>query len=173
MLQGLLRRTRGDRAVDANGEPARPERPSIGIALGGGCARGFAHIGVLRTLAANGIKPDIIAGTSMGAVVGGCYAAGQIDSIEQWALRLTRRHVLRYLDVSLAGSGLISGNRLAHHLETALGRTKIESLLPTRFAAIATGGCATGRPNTSSRGRSGAAICSGGEGGGARGSSRF
>jgi NTE family protein len=139
VLQGLLRRSSrsGDRALEANGEPEKSGRPSIGLALGGGAARGFAHIGVLRTLLANGIKPDIIAGTSMGAVVGGCHAAGELDSFEEWALRLTRRRVLSYLDVSLSGSGLITGNRLARHLAVGLGRTKIEAL-PVRFAAIAT-----------------------------------
>src|SRR6185295_6692579 len=72
-----------------------------------------------------------------GAVVGGCHAAGQLDSFQEWALRLTRRRILSYLDVSLSGSGLITGNRLARHLAAGLGRTKIEAL-PLRFAAIAT-----------------------------------
>ena len=103
-------------------------RPSIGLALGGGAARGFAHIGVLQTLLAHGLKPDVIAGTSMGAVIGGCYAAGQLDDIAEWALSLTRRRVLGYLDVSLTGSGLINGGRLARRLDLALGRTKIEEL---------------------------------------------
>jgi NTE family protein len=114
-----------------------PSRPSIGIALGGGAARGFAHIGVLQTLLANGIKPDVVTGTSMGAVIGGCYAAGQIDAITDWALSLTRRRVLGYLDVSLSGTSMINGGRLARRLESTIGRTKIESL-DTRFAAIAT-----------------------------------
>ena len=52
--------------------------------LGGGAARGFAHIGVLRTLMAHGIRPDVIAGTSIGAIVGGLYAAGQLDAFEAW-----------------------------------------------------------------------------------------
>ena len=62
-------------------------RPTIGLALGGGAARGFAHIGVLRTLLAHGIKPDVIVGTSIGAVVGGCYAAGQLDDIDGMGAR--------------------------------------------------------------------------------------
>src|SRR5712664_2373130 len=139
-LQGLLRRARnGDRAVEANGDAPTPGpgRPSIGLALGGGAARGFAHIGVLRTLLAHGLKPDVVTGTSMGALIGGCYAAGQLDYIAEWAASLTRRRVFGYLDVSLSGSGLINGGRLARRLELALGRTKIESL-ETRFAAIAT-----------------------------------
>jgi NTE family protein len=129
----------GDRTVEANGETsAGPlRRPSIGLALGGGAARGFAHIGVLRTLAAHGLRPDVITGTSMGAVVGGCFAAGELEVFAEWALTLTRRRVLRYLDVSFSGSGLINGSRLARHLETTLGPARIEALA-TRFAAIAT-----------------------------------
>ena len=73
---------------------AAAARPTIGLALGGGAARGFAHIGVLRTLLAHGIEPDVIVGTSIGAVVGGCYAAGQLDVIEEWARGLTVRGVL-------------------------------------------------------------------------------
>jgi NTE family protein len=139
-LPGLLRRARnGDRAVEADDTiPARYSgRPSIGLALGGGAARGFAHIGVLQTLLAHGLRPDVISGTSMGAVIGGYYAAGQLDRISEWAVSLTRRRVFGYLDVSLSGLGLINGGRLARQLELALGRTKIEAL-DTRFAAIAT-----------------------------------
>ena len=73
----------------------------------------------------------------MGAVVGGCYAAGQLEGIADWARSLTRRRMLGYLDVSLAGSGLINGSRLARQLERTIGAVKIEAL-DTRFAAIAT-----------------------------------
>lgn len=138
MLQSLLRRSRnGDRAVEASSESPSVSRPSIGLALGGGAARGFAHVGVLRTLLAHGIKPEIVAGTSIGAVIGGCYAAGQLDALEIWARRLTRRRILSYLDVSLSGAGLINGGRLARELEAAIGAVKIEELA-MRFAAIAT-----------------------------------
>src|SRR3954466_3646664 len=84
-------------------------RPVIGLALGGGAARGFAHIGVLRTLLAHGIVPDVIVGTSIGAVVGGCYGAKQLDALEDWGRKLTKRGMMRYLDVSFSGAGLISG----------------------------------------------------------------
>ena len=86
---------------------------------------------------ANGLTPEIIAGTSIGAVIGGCYAAGKLDDFEEWGKTLTRRRILSYLDVSFAGSGLISGGRLADKLTEALGDTTIESL-PMRYAAIAT-----------------------------------
>jgi NTE family protein len=139
VLQRLLRRKRnGDRAVEATPDVAPgPAQPTIGIALGGGAARGFAHIGVLQTLAAHGLKFDVVAGTSMGAVVGGCYAAAQLDDFAQWSMALTRRRVLGFLDVSLSGSGLINGGRLARRLDATIGRTRIEAL-DLRFAAIAT-----------------------------------
>ncbi|MCX7313989.1 MAG: patatin-like phospholipase family protein [Alphaproteobacteria bacterium] len=109
----------------------------MGLALGGGGARGFAHIGVIRTLLAHGIEPDIIVGTSIGAVVGGCHAAGRLDIIEEWARGLTKRSILGYLDISLTGGGLIGGGKLASRLQEKLGNTSIEAL-PTRFATIAT-----------------------------------
>jgi len=112
-------------------------RPTIGLALGGGGARGFAHIGVIRTLVTSGIQPDIIVGTSIGAVVGGCQAAGRIDMIEDWSRSLTKRGILGYLDIKLAGGGLIGGGKLAARLEEHLGNTRIEAL-PIRFATITT-----------------------------------
>jgi NTE family protein len=116
---------------------AKSNGPSIGLVLGSGAARGFAHIGVIRTLLANGIKPDIIVGTSMGALVGGCYATGQLDTLEAWARSLNMRRVISYLDVRIGGSGLISGGRLTSKLEESIGNGNIEDL-PIRFAAIAT-----------------------------------
>jgi NTE family protein len=127
----------GDQAIVNMTDETVAQRPTIALALGGGAARGFAHIGVIRTLVAKGYKPDIIAGTSIGAVVGGCYAAGKLDEIEQWARSLTRRRLFSYLDVSLGGLGLISGTKLFETLAGPLGDLRVESL-PLRFAAIAT-----------------------------------
>jgi NTE family protein len=112
-------------------------RPVIGLALGGGAARGFAHIGIVRALIANGIVPDVVVGTSIGAVVGGAYAAGQLDTLEQWARSLQPRNILGYLDIRLNGSGLIGGDKLAAQLEAAMGQTLIEDL-PVKFATVAT-----------------------------------
>ncbi len=112
-------------------------RPAVGLVLGSGAARGFAHIGVIHALLEHGIKPDIIVGTSIGALVGGCYAANKLDDLETWARGLNLRRILGYLDVRIGGSGLISGGRLAHRLENAIGATTIEEL-PVRYAAIAT-----------------------------------
>src|ERR1700710_2149294 len=112
-------------------------RPVIGLALGGGAARGFAHIGVLRTLLAHGIVPNVVVGTSIGAVVGGSYAAGHLDTLEEWARSLQPRNILGYLDIRLNGSGLIGGNKLAAQLEASLGHTAIQDL-PLKFATVAT-----------------------------------
>lgn len=140
VFEGLFSRVRGggDRAAEATPEvePVRT-RPSIGLALGGGAARGFAHIGVIRTLVKHGIVPDVIVGTSIGAVVGGCFAAEQLDGLEEWARKLTVRSVLGYLDLNLSGSGIIRGTHLAAALEQNLTNRRIEEL-KIRFAAIAT-----------------------------------
>jgi NTE family protein len=133
--------------------PETPERkrPKIGLALGGGAARGWAHIGVLRALDELGLKPDIIAGTSIGAVVGGCYAAGALDSVEAFARDLTRRRVFGLLDLNFAGSGLIAGNRLSKLLVGRLRDRRIEELAP-RFVCVATE-LGTGHEIWMSRGR--------------------
>ena len=112
-------------------------RPVIGLALGGGAARGFAHIGIVRTLIAHGIVPNVVVGTSIGAVVGGAYAAGHLDTLEAWARSLQPRNILGYLDIRLNGSGLIGGDKLAAQLEAAIGPTLIEEL-PLKFATVAT-----------------------------------
>lgn len=113
-------------------------KPVIGLALGGGAARGFAHIGILRTLLANGIVPDVVVGTSIGAAVGGAYAADRLDTLEDWARSLQGvRNILGYLDIRLDGSGLIGGEKLASRLEKAIGQTMIEDL-PMKYASVAT-----------------------------------
>jgi NTE family protein len=117
--------------------PGRSGRPLVALVLGSGAARGFAHIGVIHALLEHGIRPDIIVGTSIGALVGGCYVADRLDDLETWARSLTLRRILGYLDIRIGGSGLIGGGRLARQLAEAIGTTTIEEL-PVRFAAIAT-----------------------------------
>src|ERR1700749_178112 len=112
-------------------------KPVIGLALGGGAARGFAHIGILKTLIAHGILPDVVVGTSIGAVVGGAYAAGHLGTLEEWARALQPRNIFGYLDIRLNGSGLIGGTKLAAQLEAAMGQNLIEDL-PFKFATVAT-----------------------------------
>ncbi len=138
MLEGLIRFGQGNGAAAAGADKqAGPRRPTIGLALGGGAARGFAHIGIIRTLLANGIVPDIVVGTSIGAVVGASYASGHLDTLEEWARSLQPRNILSYLDIRLNGSGLIGGSKLATQLEASFGKMLIEEL-PLKFAAIAT-----------------------------------
>ncbi len=107
---------------------ADPQNHGIALALGGGAARGWSHIGVLRALDEAKIPIKMIAGTSVGALVGGCYLAGKLDELEEFARSLTPRRILGLLDLSLRGSGLISGIKLAERMEDHLGEVLIEDL---------------------------------------------
>lgn len=110
--------------------------PRIGLALGSGLARGFAHLGVLRALKRHGIEPTIIAGSSMGALIGGAYLANRLDSLENWAYQLTKFKVLSYIDFKVKQSGgLIGGNKLVRLLEENFGEIRVEDL-PHPFIAI-------------------------------------
>jgi NTE family protein len=124
------------------GETRPPEQPGdraprIGLALGGGAARGWAHMGVLQALADADIKLDVIAGTSIGAVVGGCYAAGRLDDLRAWARSLTKRRLVTFMDFHIGGSGLIAGERLRRMLVRELEDMTIGQL-PCKFTAVAT-----------------------------------
>src|ERR671917_169064 len=127
----------GDPVLHSPIERGSRTRLKIGLALGGGAARGWSHIGVMRVLAEAGIAPDVIAGSSIGAVVGGCYAAGKLDELETFALSLTKRRVMGLLDFHIAGSGLIAGGRLQRLLEQDLTDRRVETL-PVKFCTIAT-----------------------------------
>lgn len=113
------------------------DRAKIAVALGGGVARGWAHIGVMKALIKSGIEPDIVVGTSIGAVVGGCYAAGKLDELEEFACGLTRRKVFSFLDFNLSGAGLISGSRLCDEFDRHLENVQIQKM-KRRFVAVAT-----------------------------------
>ena len=92
----------------------RGKRPdvSIGLALGSGSSRGWSHIGILRALAEIGIEPDLVCGSSVGAIVGASYAAGNLDRLERWVESLTRTAVARFLDLNLSLSGFVDAPRL-------------------------------------------------------------
>jgi NTE family protein len=112
-------------------------RSRIGLALGSGAARGWAHIGVLRALEEIGVRPDIVVGTSIGAVVGSCYCAGLLDGVEAFARRLTRRKVFGFLDVNFSGGGLFTGNKMTRLLDTEFKDKRIEDLDPA-FVCVTT-----------------------------------
>src|SRR2546426_11119308 len=111
-------------------------RPKIGFVLGAGSARGWAHIGVLRALTEAGIKPDLIAGCSVGAFVRAAFSAGRLDQLETWALALDWKRVLKLADFGLRG-GLIKGERVNEVFREQFVECEF-SELPIPFAAVAT-----------------------------------
>jgi NTE family protein len=118
-------------------------RPRIGLALGSGSARGWAHIGVIDALIEAGIAPDVVCGASMGALVGAAHVAGKLAELRQWAETATWRKVARLTDFRLTGGGLISGRQVVAFLQGLGIGQPIESYA-TQYAAIATD-MATGR----------------------------
>ncbi|MFM2281631.1 MAG: hypothetical protein RLZZ444_3862 [Pseudomonadota bacterium] len=120
------------------GQMAKPEqpKPKIALALGGGAARGWAHIGVLRALDEEGIEIGMIAGTSIGALVGGCYMAGKLDELENFARSLTMRRIAALLDFTIGGGGLFGGMRLTKRMQEHLDGIAIGDL-NRPFVAVA------------------------------------
>lgn len=127
----------GDKDLLSNGGALPGPSEGIGLALGGGMARGFAHIGVLNVLQRHGIHPSIVTGTSIGAVVGACYLAGRLRAFEDWACSLNRSRILSYLDFRVRSAGMIGGNRLKALLHDNFKDMRIEDM-PRPFVAIAT-----------------------------------
>lgn len=109
----------------------------LGLALGSGSARGWAHIGVIKALAEAGIHIDYVAGTSIGAVVGAVYASGNIEALEEIVLQLDWKQIASFLDVVFPKSGLIDGNRISEFIRTHVGAKNIEDL-PLPFCAVST-----------------------------------
>jgi NTE family protein len=108
----------------------------IGLALGSGSARGWAHIGVIRALEHANVHPDLVCGTSIGALVGAAYALGELDRLEKWVQELRTGEVIRFMDVGL-GSGVLKGDRLMEFFRANVRDRPIEDL-PVPFAAVAT-----------------------------------
>jgi NTE family protein len=130
------------------------QRPVIGLALGGGGLRGYAHIGVLRALEEAGIKPDIVVGTSAGALVGAAYASGMTpDQIQSAAMNV---NVSSLIDWTWSSSGIMRGRKLASWIGGLTTETPIEQF-PVRFAAVATD-LDTGKAVLMERGPAGRAI---------------
>jgi NTE family protein len=113
------------------------EFKTISLVLGSGGARGLAHIGVIRVLERHGWKVGAIAGSSMGALIGGFYAAGKLDDYAEWVQELTEFNVLRFLDVAWGGAGMLKGQMLMQTLQDFVGRHNIEDL-PIPLTIVAT-----------------------------------
>lgn len=113
------------------------QQPKIGLALGSGSARGWAHIGVIHELKKLGIKPDIVCGSSIGALVGASMACGQLETLEKWLRDLTVSDIIKLVDLSLTGSGLIQGNKLSQAFCDFVDDVDIETLHPN-YGAVAT-----------------------------------
>lgn len=118
-------------------------RPRIGLALGSGSARGWAHIGVIDSLTEAGIVPDIVCGASIGALVGAAHVAGRLGELRQWAQAATWRKIVRLTDFRLTGGGLVTGRQIVAFLRDLGISAPIESYA-TQYAAVATD-LATGR----------------------------
>lgn len=114
-----------------------PRRPRIALALGAGGAKGLAHIGAIEELESRGFEITAIAGTSMGALIGGIYAMGKLHVYRDWVSSLAKMDVLRLVDWTFSGGGLIKGDKIIGALRELIGDCDIESL-PLSFTAVAT-----------------------------------
>lgn len=114
-----------------------PRRPRVALALGAGGAKGLAHIGAIEEIEARGFEITAIAGTSMGALIGGIYAMGKLPIYRDWVSGLARMDVLRMVDWTFSGGGLIKGDKLMGALRALIGEMDIESL-PLAYTAVAT-----------------------------------
>jgi len=110
---------------------------SVSLVLGSGGARGLAHIGIIQWLEQSGYRIESISGCSMGALVGGIFAAGQLDTYCDWVCALRRTDVLRFLDLAFQSGGLIKGDRIMGTLRRMVGEHAIEDL-PIAYTAVAT-----------------------------------
>ena len=108
--------------------PAPRKVPKLGLALGGGAARGFAHIGVIQVLEENGIKPDMVVGTSAGSVVAAFYASGKTGAQLQWLADSMDESQLTDWTVPFMSRGMLRGEALGRYINTQLNGAKIEDL---------------------------------------------
>lgn len=117
-------------------EHQRDDAPVIGLALGSGSARGWAHIGVIQALEALGIRPQVVAGTSVGALVGAVYVAGELDAFGEWVKTLNVRDVVGLMDFTLSG-GMVKGEKLFGHIDSHYRNPEIDTL-SQRYVSVAT-----------------------------------
>lgn len=113
--------------------------PKIGLALGSGASRGWSHIGVIKALLREGIKPDVICGASVGAMIGAAYLAGNLEKLEEWVLGSTRTDVLRFFKIKFSQSGFVDNERFDWFLHNYIAAQDMQiEDLPRPFAAVST-----------------------------------
>ncbi|KYZ87262.1 patatin-like phospholipase RssA [Alloalcanivorax xenomutans] len=122
--------------MSTEGEQDTPPAPRLGLALGSGSARGWAHIGVIQALEEMGVRPDVVAGTSIGALVGSAYVNGALDDLADWVKTLTTKDVFGLMDFTLSG-GVVKGEKLFGFFEERHSNPNIEDL-EQRFVTVAT-----------------------------------
>jgi NTE family protein len=112
---------------------------TIGLALGSGASRGWSHIGVIKALLREGIEPDIVCGTSVGAIIGGSYVSGNLEKIESWVLGSTRSDVLRFFDIGFTKTGFVDAERMNWFLRSYVAaEDQLIEDMPKKYAAVAT-----------------------------------
>lgn len=117
-------------------QPGTTPSPTVSLVLGSGGARGLAHIGVIQELEAQGFSIQAISGSSMGALVGGIHAMGELETYSKWVRTLEQKDMLTLLDWSFSGGGMIRGHKIIQKLKDLLGERNIEDL-PIRYTAVA------------------------------------
>ncbi len=118
---------------------SKPEHVRIGLALGGGAARGWSHIGIIQALEEMGLRPDVIAGCSIGSIVGAAQAAGNLQRLKDWVLSLRRRDVATFFDIGWGGKGLVDTERLQKFLhEYVVDENRLIEHLQARYGSVAT-----------------------------------
>lgn len=114
-------------------------KPKIGLVLGSGASRGWSHIGIIKTLLREGIEPDIVCGTSVGAMIGASYLAGNLQKLEDWVLASSRTDVYKFFNVKFSQVGFVDNDRMSRFLHNYVAGkdVRIEDL-PKRYAAVST-----------------------------------
>lgn len=129
-----------DQPMSASAKSVNPvssnKDPTVGLALGSGSARGWAHIGVILELEAMGIQPQVVAGTSIGALVGAVYVSGQLEAFTEWAKKLEVKDIFGLMDISFSG-GVVKGEKLFGFFRDNHANPDIQSL-EKKFVTIAT-----------------------------------
>jgi len=115
------------------------KKPSIGLALGSGSSRGWSHIGIINALAELGVEPDIVCGTSIGALVGASYVSGSLDRLEAWTRSLTRLDTARFFEINTSLTGFVNTDRLHYFLnENVAGDDVVIERMDKQYAAVST-----------------------------------